>query len=93
MTHRQQVLHLWLGGPSVDNPVVAWSYHDASDGLGPQPPESEPPYPTGLDAMRDGWMLLAAPAPHPPSGDANAPGGYIDHEFVFERRVEAARTV
>ena len=93
MTERQQLLHLWLGGPSVDNPVLAWSFHDASAGEGPQPPPVEPPYATGLDAMRDGWMLLSATPPPTPQDDPNSPGTYIDHEFLFERRITGASTL
>jgi hypothetical protein len=86
-SQRQQLLHLWLLGSSVDEGVVAWSFFDSTNGDGPQPPLAEPPYPTGLDAMRDGWMLIQAPSPVAVDADPHQPGGYIDNEFLFERRI------
>lgn len=92
MSHlRQQLLHLWLAGSDVDRDVLAWSFQDSTDGEGPVVPDETPPYTTGLDAMRDGWMLIQATPPHRTDPDPHAPAGYLDHEFVFERRIELPR--
>jgi len=85
---RQQILHMWLGGPALDLHCVAWSFFDATDGAGPALPDDDPPYATGLDAMRDGWMLISITAPAPTNPDPHAPPGYLDNEFVFERRID-----
>ncbi len=87
---RQQVLYLWLAEGALDVQVVAWAFHDGTKGQGPGLPEGDPPYPTGVAALEDGWMLLQSPPP-PPLGDGGeVQPGYLQHEFVFERRVDVA---
>lgn len=92
MTERQQVLYLWLDGSSLDEKVVGWAFHDGTDGAGPQlpePPESgQPPYASGLRALRDGWMLLQSAQLIPPAPGQEHLNSYLEYEFVFERRVE-----
>ncbi|MDG1368191.1 MAG: hypothetical protein P8I99_03865 [Acidimicrobiales bacterium] len=88
MTGRQQVLYLWGSGSSLDSGVVAWAFHDGSDGAGPGLPGADPPYDTGTAALRDGWFLLqSAQLIAPPPGLEHT-NSYLEHEFVFERRVE-----
>ena len=61
MSQRQQVLYLWASGSALDSPAVGWAFHDGTDGTGPglpEPARGEVPYATGVDALRDGWMLL-----------------------------------
>ena len=87
MSERQQILHLWGAGAALDARGVAWAFYDGTDGAGPALPGADPPYETGLEALRDGWMLLQAAqliAPAPGTEHRNA---YLEHEFVFERRV------
>ena len=82
-TERQQVLQLWLHSAALDSSVSAWAFHDGSDGAGPGLPDADPPYATGLDALRDGWFLISPP------GAARVPDvpGELANGFVFERRV------
>lgn len=80
---RQQVLHLWLAAAALDTNVTAWAFYDGTDGNGPVLPVEQPPYPTGVHALRDGWMLLQTPGPIPLER-ANAETGA---EFVFTRTV------
>ena len=55
-------------------------------GAGPQLPDGSPPYPTGVDALTDGWMLLqSSQLIAPVQGDEHV-NAYLDFEFVFERR-------
>jgi len=88
MSERQQVLHLWAAGSALDSMVVGWGFHDGTDGCGPGLPDGDPPYETGVDALRDGWMLLHAAQliPRPPGMEYV--NSYLEHEFVFERRVK-----
>ena len=81
---RQQVLYLWLSEGALDTPVVGWAFHDGAAGRGPRLPGEEPPYADGVAALRDGWRLLQSPPPPPADGTET---GYLQHEFVFERRV------
>lgn len=82
MGERQQVLQLWLRVVALDAPVVAWAFYDGSDGARPLP-AGEPPYATGVGALRDGWMLLQAPG----AVHIESTNGELPAEFVFERRV------
>lgn len=86
---RQQVLYLWANGSGLDSGTIGWAFHDGTDGSGPQPPDDSPPYPNGVAALRDGWMLLQSSqlvAPQPGEEHVNS---YLEYEFVFERRVSS----
>jgi hypothetical protein len=88
MTQRQQILYLWANGSALDSGTVGWAFHDGSAGAGPSLPDAAPPYPNGVAALRDGWMLLQSSqltAPLPGSEHLN---DYLEYEFVFERRLE-----
>ena len=88
MTQRQQILHLWANGSALDSGTIGWAFHDGTDDRGPSLPDATPPYATGLDALRDGWMLLQSSqlaAPFPGNEHLN---GYLEYEFVFERRLD-----
>jgi hypothetical protein len=89
---RQQVLYLWMDGSSLDEKVVGWAFHDGTAGAGPQLPESDepgkPPYPSGVHALQDGWMLLQSAQLIPPAPGQEHVNSYLEYEFVFERRVE-----
>jgi hypothetical protein len=88
MAVRQQVLYLWLAEGAMDTQTVAWAFHDGSSGTGPQLPDSEPPYPTGLAALEQGWFLIQSPAPFMLHPGAEHEVAYLTNEFVFERRVD-----
>lgn len=88
MTQRQQILHLWLQVAALDARVAGWAFYDGTDGAQPLP-DREPPYATGVAALRDGWMLLQAPGPIGPD-DTN---GALTAEFVFERRIDMAEAL
>jgi hypothetical protein len=87
---RQQVLFLYLASSALDAAVVGWSSYDGA-GEGPTPPvDADPtaPYPTGLDALRDGWRLIQVSPLTPPAPGAERRTSYLQHEFVFEKLVE-----
>ena len=86
---RQQVLYLWLAEGALDTEVIAWAFHDGTDGAGPPLPAGEPPYATGVEALKDGWMLIQSAQLVPPPPDLEYVNAYLDYEFVFERRVGA----
>ena len=88
MTERQQVLYLWGDGSSLRSGVIAWAFHDGTDGSGPALPEGDPPYASGEAALRDGWMLLQSAQLIPPPPGFEHTNSYLEHEFVFERRIE-----
>ncbi len=60
MMKRQKVLVLLLSDSALDSRVIAWAQYD---GTGPRSSTwpaiaEEPPYATGLAALRDGWRLF-----------------------------------
>ena len=83
---RQQVLYLWLNGSSLDDATVGWSFYDGTDGSGPALPTGDPPYASGLAALRDGWMLLQSAQLIAPVPGAEHRNSFLEYEFVFERR-------
>lgn len=88
MALRQQILYLWLAEGALDTETVGWAFHDGTSGAGPQLPDAEPPYPTGLAALQQGWFLIQSPAPHPVHAGAEYEVSYLANEFVFERRID-----
>jgi hypothetical protein len=90
MATRQQVLVLYLATSALDTAVVGWSLYDGASGepTPPVDPEPTPPYPTGLDALRDGWRLIQTSGLHPPTPGAERGVSYLLHEFTFEKLVE-----
>lgn len=88
MALRQQILYLWLAEGALDTQTVGWALHDGTSGKGPQLPEAEPPYPTGLAALEQGWFLIQSPAPYALQPGAEYEVSYLANEFIFERRIE-----
>ncbi len=86
---RQQVLVLYLADSALDSPVIAWSFWDGAGGPRRMAgDEDEPPYRTGLAALRDGWRLFQASQllPHAPGAETQT--SYLKYEFLFEQLVE-----
>lgn len=83
---RQKLLVLYLGNSTPDSHVIGWSIYD---GTGEETFEatgnSEPPYKTGLCAMKDGWRLIKFPELKSPVKGQEFDLGYLEHEFVFEK--------
>jgi hypothetical protein len=90
VSQRQQILYLWLAESALDAHVVAWAFHDGSQGHGPAIPASDPPFKTGAEALNAGWMLLQTPNIAPPVEGREFDTSYLGYEFVFERRIEMA---
>ncbi|MBD9722109.1 hypothetical protein [Streptomyces caniscabiei] len=86
---RQQVLVLYLSTSALDSPVVGWSRYDGSGRTRPTAGDSdEPPYPTGLDALLDGWRLFQASQLLPPGSGHEYGVSFLKHEFFFEKLEE-----
>lgn len=87
MIERQQVLYLWANGSALDSRVVGWAFHDGADGAADGLPAVEPPYETGVAAVRDGWRLLQSAQLVPAAPGQEHRNTYLEYEFVFERLV------
>jgi hypothetical protein len=85
---RQQVLVLYLSNSALDSAVVGWSCYDGTGATSPTTGDSEqPPYQTGLDALKDGWRLIQAAQLIPPYPDHEYDVSFLKHEFFFEKIV------
>ena len=84
---RQQVLYLWLDTSALDGRVLGWAFHDGTRGTGPVLPDAQPPYASGVAALEDGWFLLQSSQLIPAAPGAEHTTSFLQHEFVFERRV------
>jgi hypothetical protein len=87
-TVRQQVLVLYLATSALDSTVVGGSSYDGTGRTSPTTGDSdEPPYPTGVAALIDGWRLFQAAQLIPPYPGQEYEVSYLKHEFLFERLV------
>lgn len=86
---RQQVLVLYLSDSSLDSAVVGWTRYDGTGRTRPTTGDSdEPPYPTGLAALLDGWRLFQAAQLIPAAPGAEYHTSFLKHEFYFEKLVQ-----
>jgi len=86
---RQKVLVLYLADPALDANVIAWAQYDGTGKTQHMAgDEEEPPYATGLAALRDGWRLLqmAPLQAHVPGAEFTT--AYLKYEFLFEQWVD-----
>ncbi len=85
---RQRVLVLYLRSSALDSGVLAWAMYD---GTGQQThmagDSDEPPYATGVAALRDGWRLIQASPLVDHGVGAEFRTGYLKYEFFFEQIV------
>ncbi len=81
---------LYLADSSLDSGVVSWAVHDGTGRTRHVAGDSdEPPYKSGLAALRDGWRLFQFSQLIPPSPGQEFTTSYQRYEFVFERFEEA----
>ena len=86
---RQQVLILYLANSALDSQVVSWAEYDGTGARDRQPGDAdEPPYQSGLDALRDGWRLLQISPLVPHAAGEEFKTSYLKYEFVFEKLEE-----
>ncbi|MEW5688319.1 MAG: hypothetical protein AB1942_25660 [Pseudomonadota bacterium] len=86
---RQKVLVLYTANSALDSPVVGWSRYDGTGQARHMAGDAEePPYRTGLDALKDGWRLFQAAQLLPHQRGAEFDVSYLKYEFWFEQLVE-----
>jgi len=79
---------LYLKSSALDTDVVAWAHYDGTGRHRPMAGDtSEPPYRTGVHALRDGWRLIqASPLVSHVRGN-EFKTDYLKYEFFFEKLV------
>jgi hypothetical protein len=89
VSQRQKVLVLYLANSALDAPVIAWAHYDGTGKtLNMAGDQDQPPYPTGLDALKDGWRLFQAAQLLPHARGEEFDLAYLKYEFFFEQLVE-----
>ena len=83
---RQQILFLWLASSALDSHTLGWSFYDGADGSAPVP-DTDPPYPNAVEALRDGWRLVQVSELRSPALGAERETSFLKHECMFERFV------
>ena len=83
---KQQVLVLYLATSALDSTVVGWARYDGTGRTSPTTGDAEePPYDTGLAALRDGWRLFQVSPLLPPAPGHEYGTSFLKHEFLFEK--------
>ena len=83
---RQKVLVLYLANSALDAPVIAWALYDGTgERLTMVGDADQPPYATGLAALRDGWRLFQASQLLPHARGEEFDLSYLKYEFFFEQ--------
>ena len=86
---RQKVLVLYLQNSALDSKVVSWARYDGTGKHTHMPgDDDEPPYRSGLDALRDGWRLIQMSPLVQHAPGAEFVTGYQKYEFLFEQLAE-----
>jgi hypothetical protein len=83
---RQKILILYLANSALDSPVISWSIYD---GTGREEhttgDSSQPPYATGVDAMKEGWRVIQFPQLIPSYPGLEYTTSFHQNEFIFEK--------
>lgn len=87
-TQRQQILVLYLATSALDSNVCGWAIYDGAGQEDHTTGDSlEPPYSTGLDALKDGWRAIQFPTLIPPYPGDEYTTSFMKYQFVFEKIV------
>ena len=82
---RQKLLFLYLSDTDLYSRVIAWSFFDGTTAKRSESEQAKPPYPTAVDAMRDGWRVIqVSPVQAPPPGREFAVD-YFTNEIILEK--------
>ena len=86
---RQKVLVLYLADSALDAHVIAWAQYDGTAKAEHMAGDAEdPPYTSGLAALRDGWRLIQMTPMLPHAPGAEFTTAYLKYEFLFEQWVD-----
>jgi hypothetical protein len=86
---QQQLLVLYAANSSPDSPIGAWSLFDGTGREKHMAGDADqPPYPSVLAAMRDGWRVIQMPQLRAPARGAEHDTDFLPYEFVLEKMVE-----
>lgn len=80
---------LCLANPDLDSRVVAWSSYDGTGKTYAMAGDAdEPPYPSVLAAMKDGWRVIQFPPLLAAAPSLEHRTGFLRFEYVLEKLVD-----
>jgi hypothetical protein len=83
---RQKLLVLYLSNSDLGSSVCGWTVYD---GTGEESHSSgdgdEPPYSSGLEAMRDGWRVIQFPQLLPQPTGQEYSTSFMRYEYILEK--------
>ncbi|MBI1928140.1 hypothetical protein HYR99_28330 [Candidatus Poribacteria bacterium] len=86
---RQKILVLYLHTPDLNSSVVAWSVYDGTGKESHTTGDSDqPPYPSVIAAMRDGWRVIQFPQQFPAYPGMEYYTAYLRFEYILEKMEE-----
>lgn len=86
---RQKLLVLYAHNPSLNSGVGAWAQYDGTGQTRPGTGDGDqPPYPSVVDAMKDGWRVIQFPQQFPAFPGTEYQTHYLKYEFILEKLVE-----
>lgn len=89
MAIRQNILILYLSASTLGARVIGWSSFDGTGATETMAGDTdEPPYETGLAALRDGWRLIQMSPLIPHNAGDEFTTSYLKYEFMFEQLIE-----
>jgi hypothetical protein len=86
---RQQLLVLYAATSSPESAVGAWSLFDGTGREAHMAGDADqPPYPSVVAAMRDGWRVIQLPALQAAPAGGEHDTAFLKYEFVLEKLVQ-----
>ena len=83
---RQKLLVLYAHSPDLHSQTVAWSLYDGTgEDRSSSGDSEEPPYPSVVAAMRDGWRVVQFPQQYPAYPGMEYNTSYLKYEYILEK--------
>ena len=91
MPQRQRLMFLYLSSSCLASETCAWANYDGTGKHAYDASEDqEPPYPSVLAAMQDGWRVVQFPSEQNLTADNAGRTGPLPYEFVLEKMEDVA---
>ena len=86
---RQKILILYLTDSALDSKVIGWAMYDGTGRESHNTGDSyQPPYNTGLEALKAGWRAIQFSQLTPPYPGTEFSTSFYKYEIIFEQLEE-----
>ena len=86
---RQKLLILYSHTPDLNSSITAWAIYDGTGREHHTTGDSDaPPYPSVLEAMKDGWRVMQLPQQFPAHPGMELTTSYLRFEYILEKLEE-----